>query len=114
MRGRVWSSLIPRPSPLTSYKKRPPGFRQAACAYSTSLRSEDLVGRVHACGSPHTFSDNPNLLDAGALGRVNHRHDFAVPQRPRGRDEHRLLLALLEDVAEAGFQLGHADRLLVH
>ena len=34
--------------------------------------------------------------------------DVAVAQRARAHDEHRLLLALLEDVAEAIFELAAA------
>ena len=54
---------------------------------------------------PHAFGDDADLLDAGALGRVDDGDDFAVPKRTGRRDEHRLVLALLEDVPQPRLEL---------
>jgi hypothetical protein len=64
-------------------------------------RSRSACDTRSRLASAHALGDDADLLDAGALGGVDDLDDFAVPQRGRAVDEHRLLLARLEDLAEA-------------
>src|SRR4051812_48769603 len=81
-------------------QKRPLLFREAAVRTSYfELRTSYLLvaaGRSPA-RFPHAFGHDADLFDARALGRVDDRDDLAVPQRARGDQEHRLVLALIED-----------------
>ncbi|MCL6498623.1 MAG: glycosyltransferase, partial [Firmicutes bacterium] len=81
------------------------GFRVGRGAGSVAGRG---AGRL-----PHALGDDADLLDAGALGRIDDGDDLAVAQRAGADDEHRLLLALLEDVAQPRLELGHRHVLLV-
>ena len=55
----------------------------------------------------------PDLVDAGALGGVDDVDDVPVAQRTGSRQEHRLVLALFEDVAQPLFELRQRDILVV-
>src|SRR4029450_5535249 len=61
----------------------------------------------------HLFGDDADLLDARALGRVDHRDDVAVAELAVTGDEHRLFLAGFEDVAEPRLEILHGHRLVV-
>ena len=61
----------------------------------------DLVARG-AGGLPHAFGDDADFLDTGALRRVDDVDDVLVLQRAGADDEHRLVVALVEDVRAAG------------
>src|SRR5439155_11746495 len=66
-----------------------------------------------AGGLPHPFGHDADLLDSGALGRVDDLDDLLVAQRARRGDEHRFVLALLVDVAQAVLELLDRHVLLV-
>jgi hypothetical protein len=53
------------------------------------------------------------MIAASALGGVDDLDDVPVAQRLRAGDEHRLVLAGLEDAAEHTLELRHGDVLLV-
>src|SRR5438067_8542942 len=72
-----------------------------------------IASRGGASGLAHAFGDDADLLDAGALGGVDHVDDVAVAQRAGRDDEHRLVLALVEDVAQPRLELGQRHVLLV-
>ena len=78
--------------------------------YLSALR---LVALLGARGAAHAFGDDADFLDTGAFGGVDHVNDFAVAQRARAHDEHRLVLALLEDAAQAIFEFGERDVVVV-
>src|SRR4029077_19440417 len=69
--------------------------------------------RPGASGFPHTLGDDPDFLDAGTLCRVDDVDDVLVAQRAGRHDEHRLVFALLVDVAQPGLELLDGDVLLV-
>ena len=103
-------SYSPKQKGRSDFSKRP----LTLLLFALSAKSV-LVARLHAGGSAHAFGDDADLLDAGALGRVDDRDDFAVAQRAGSGDEHRLFLALLEDAAEPRLEVAKvADDLLVH
>ena len=66
-----------------------------------------------AGGLSHALGDDADLLDAGAFGGVDDLDDVAVAQVGRAVDEHRLVLALLEDRPETLLELADGDVLLV-
>src|SRR5262244_2837882 len=61
----------------------------------------------------HALGHDSDLLDARALGRIDDVDDVAVAQRAIAADEHRLVLAVLEDGAKPLFELGDLDVLVV-
>src|SRR5437762_746554 len=61
----------------------------------------------------HAFGDDPDLLHAGALGGIDHVDDVAVAQRAVAVDEHRLVLAVLEDGAQPLFEFRERDVLVI-
>src|SRR3954468_17925337 len=64
-------------------------------------------------GAAHALGHDADFFDAGALRSVDHEDDVGVAQVTVTDDEHRLVLALLEDRAEALGQLLRRDVLLV-
>src|SRR5205807_4803097 len=89
--------------------------RPYASRFDSGLSTTDsrLIRAGRAGGLPHPFGDDADLLDPGALGGVDDVDDVFVAQRPGAGDEHRLVFALLVDVAKPLFQLRDRDVLLV-
>src|SRR6266545_4925678 len=81
--------------------------------YGNGRRALRARGSPRAGAFPHPFRNDPNLLDTSALGRIDHVDDVAVAQRAVAADEHRLVLAILEDGAKLFFELVEADVLVV-
>src|SRR5947207_6114799 len=71
-----------------------------------------LIAALLLATAAHLFGDDADLLDAGALGGVDHGNDFAVAKLAIAGDEHRLFLARLEDVAEARLEILERHRLV--
>src|SRR5262245_25635768 len=87
--------------------------RAAVCVTASSCESRvpnpALVAAHRAAGPAHAFGHDADLFNARALRRVNDEDDVAVAERARRHDEHRLVLALVEDVAEPRFELLDRD-----
>src|SRR5581483_5604208 len=97
----------PDQNPYT--RKRPPGCPSGRP--SDFARRGVLVPRAGRL--PHAFGDDADLLDAGALGGVDDIDDVLVAQRAVSDDEHRLVLALIEDVPQTRLELRRGDVLIV-
>src|SRR5437660_12159541 len=89
------------------------GHKRTTLDYRLSTSDYRLIRACRAGRLPHPFGDDADLLDAGAFGSIDDVDDVLVAQRPRTGDEHRLVFALLVDVAKALFQLLNRDILLV-
>src|SRR5262245_44325244 len=77
-----------------------------AAVREANARKTSLVAGDRAGGFPHAQGHDADLLDTGALGRVDDLDDVLVLERTVADDEHRLVAALLEDVPEPGLKLG--------
>ena len=73
-----------------------------------SPRGGELTARA-----THAFGHDADFLDTGALGQIDHLDDFTVAQRGGAHDEHRLLLALLEDASQLLAELTKGNVLIV-
>src|ERR1044071_7193919 len=77
-----------------------------------SVPREALFAAAGGCAA-HALGDDADLFDARALGGVDDHHDVAVAQVAGAGDEHRLVLAFLEDRPQTAFELPPRHRLLV-
>src|SRR5688572_11222333 len=87
-----------------------------AAAVERQTGNESLLGAGSggsAGSAAHALGDDADLLDAGALGCVDDLDDVAVAQVARAHDEHRLVLAFLEDRAETLLEFLDGDVLVV-
>src|SRR5688572_14597843 len=83
---------------------RSPGLKPG----STTWRLVTADAARRSGGATHAFGDDADLLDARALGGVDHFDDVAIAEAAVGGDEQRLVLALLVNRAQAFFEF--ADR----
>src|SRR6266571_5675970 len=112
--GRVFNPTYPTyPTYLThpTYRTYPtcwtPAKNKTAAPFQErplKLLTSDfrlLVASRRSAGRPsHAFGHDADLLHAGAPRGVDDVDDVLVPQRAGSDDEHRLVLPLIEDVAQ--------------
>src|SRR5262245_33823873 len=93
-------------------RRKRPSNQGTAVSFLTE-RGMVLCARSRSGALPHALRDNPDLLNARTLGRVDDVDDVAIPQRTVAADEHRLVLAVLEAGAKPLFELGELDVLVI-
>src|SRR5690348_2465162 len=108
------ATLVRRPAPTVVLEPAPPlgtkrkgrsRRKRPLILLDRSMRSGLLGTGLRRRLLPHTFGDDAHLLDPGALGGVDDEHDVTVAERAGAGDEHRLLLAVLEDRPQLRFEI---------
>ena len=99
--GQLFGTFAPHTGQIAAVAFHPNGRMFATGSDDQTARLYEIPRRVvllaAGCCLAHALGDDAYLLNTGALGRVDDLDDFAIAQGSRAHDEHRLLLALLED-----------------